>query len=100
MEGYYHEPAKFIVEANIQNLQDRLKKGQILDGKIVFCMENNLYLLRILGQNLIMESRLSFNRLENVKVQVKELSPKLKLVLLHCPDSTASNHDKQTDITI
>ena len=100
MEGYYHEPAKFIVEANIQNLQDRLEKGQILDGKIVFCMENNLYLLRILGQNLIMESRFNFNRFENVKVKVKKLSPKLELVLLRCIEPTASNQNKQTDITI
>ena len=100
MVCHYHEPAKFIVETDIQNLQDRLEKDQILDGRIVLCMENNLYLLRILGQNLIMKSRLNFNRFENVKVKVKKLTPKLELVLLCNNNSTALIQDNGTDIII
>jgi hypothetical protein len=96
MVRYYHEPAKFIVETNIQILQNRLQKGQILEGKIVYRIENNLYLLRILGQNLIMKSKLNFSRLDKVKVKVKKLEPKLELVLLR----GVPNLDNSTDIKV
>jgi len=100
MDGYVYEPAKFIVEPNIESLRSRLSKNQILKGRIVLCLEGNKYLLRILGQNLIMESKLNFNRLEEVNVMVKKLNPKLELVLLSLKDSNNNDPFTGTDIVI
>ncbi len=81
MKDYLQEPATFIVECNIRQLQERLEKGQMLDGRIVLVLSEHKYLLRILGVNLVMESKLRFKRFDEVKVRVQNVHPKLQLAL-------------------
>ena len=43
-------------EGGLGNLFRRLKKGQILKGRVIDCIEPNGYLLRIRGFNILTQS--------------------------------------------
>jgi hypothetical protein len=81
MDEHIYEPAVFLVEGDLRGLRNRLRKGQVIDARIVLCLSDHKYLLRIYGYNLVMESRLSFNRFDEVRVQVNRVWPKLELSL-------------------
>ena len=93
-------PENLVVIENtgIGRLFDRLQKGMRIKSRIVFVLDKKRYLLRIHGYNLIMESKLNFNRLEEIWIEVQAVRPKLKLRLLK------SEHEKTalggTDIII
>ena len=82
----------FIEDPGVNRLLDRLKKGMLLKSRIVLELDNNRYLLRIQGRNLIMQSKLNFNRSEELWIEVQEAKPKLKLRLVKKEKRTNRNN--------
>ena len=66
-------------EGGLGNLFRRLKKGQILKGRIIDCIEPNGYLLRIRGFNIITQSKGLFEKFEEITLKVKEVDSHLVL---------------------
>ena len=66
-------------ESGLENLFRRLKKGQILKGRIIDCIEPNGYLLRIRGFNILTQSKGSFKIFEEISLKVKEVDSHLVL---------------------
>lgn len=97
MESYSENV--FYVRGDLSAIQHKFKKGQILDARIILCLGDHKYLLRFLGSNYVMESKLSFKRFAEVKVEVEETEPKLKLKMLPLLKRTTAGLGK-TDITI
>jgi hypothetical protein len=102
MRGFYQEPATFIVESNIRHLQNRLRRGQVIEGRIVLVLSKNTYLLRLFGYNLVMQSKHVFERFEEVEVVVRKVRPKLELSLGHNNETGSSLPEvwRGTDIVI
>ncbi len=69
----------FIVNGDLEPLLRRLKKGMRIRTRVVWVFGGNRYLLRIHGYNLLMESRMSFNRFEEVDLVISEVRPRLVL---------------------
>lgn len=67
----------FVEDYDVENLFHRLENGKIIRTRIVYCLGENKYLLRIYGYNLVMKSNVKFNRFDEVDVQIKQVSPKL-----------------------
>ncbi len=59
----------------------RLRPGMQLKARIVLCLGNGRYLMRIQGFNLVMHSHFRFNRFDEVVVRVEQTQPKLKVRL-------------------
>jgi hypothetical protein len=66
-------------EDGLGNLFRRLKKDQILKGRIIDCIEPNGYLLRIRGFNILTQSKGSFEKFEEISLKVKEVDSHLVL---------------------
>ena len=66
-------------EDGLENLFRRLKKGQILKGRIIDCIEPNGYLLRIRGFNILTQSNGSFKKFDEISLKVKEVDSHLVL---------------------
>ena len=66
-------------ELGLGNLFRRLKKGQILKGRIIDCIPPNGYLLRIRGFNILTQSKGSFEKFEEISLKVKEVDSHLVL---------------------
>ena len=66
-------------EGGLENLFRRLKKGQILKGRIIDCIEPNGYLLRIRGFNILTQSEGSFEKCEEISLKVREVDSHLVL---------------------
>ena len=66
-------------EGGLGNLFRRLKKGQILKGRVIDCIEPNGYLLRIRGFNILTQSKGSFEKFEEISLKVKEVDSHLVL---------------------
>ena len=60
----------YIQEAGLEKLFSRLKKGQILEGKIIDTIDPNGYLLRIRGFNIITQSNGIFNKNDKILLMV------------------------------
>jgi len=72
----------FVQDDGLSRMFRRLKKGMRIKSRIVLVLSPNRYVLRIQGYNLVMESHLSFNRLDEIWVEVQQVRPKLKVRLL------------------
>lgn len=70
------------MEAGLENLLRRLKKGQRLTGRIVDKIEPDGYLLRIQGYNILTQSKESFKKFDIVDLIVQEINPHLTLILV------------------
>ena len=66
-------------EGGLGNLFRRLKKGQILKGRVIDCIEPNGYLIRIRGFNILTQSKGSFEKVEEISLKVKEVDSHLVL---------------------
>ncbi len=66
-------------EGGLGNLFRQLKKGQILKGRVIDCIEPNGYLLRIRGFNILTQSKGSFEKFEEISLKVKEVDSHLVL---------------------
>ncbi|RLD16527.1 hypothetical protein DRI50_01645 [candidate division KSB1 bacterium] len=71
-----------IIENDLSPLLKRLKKGNIVKGRIVHSLTEHHYLLRILGYNLVMKSNLKFNRFQEVLFRIQEIDDKIKLRII------------------
>ena len=66
-------------EGGLGNLFRRLKKGKILKGRVIDCIEPNGYLIRIRGFNILTQSKGSFEKFEEISLKVKEVDSHLVL---------------------
>lgn len=80
--GASPEYLTFIEDTGVTRLLRRLRKGMRIKSRIVLVLDNKRYLLRIQGRNLLMESNLSFERKEELWIEVLAVRPRLKLRLL------------------
>lgn len=92
----------FVVKDNLEEFTSRLKEGMVLKGKIIRCLGDNKYLLRIWGYNMLTESCFSFNELDKISVAVKEIKPRLIFSLLEEEElfKKRSNYKLSGDIDI
>ncbi len=67
------------IDGDLRLLRKRLRKGQIVKGRIVLILAENHYLLRLMGHNLVMRSTFKFKRLQEVFFKVVRISPKIEL---------------------
>ena len=86
----FTENLVIIEDTGVGRLFGRLQKGMRIKSRIVFVLDKQRYLLRIHGYNLIMESKLNFNRLEEIWIEVQAVRPKLKLRLLKSENEKTS----------
>ena len=96
--GISSENLLFIEDTGVTRLFRRLRKGMRIKSRIVLVLENNHYLLRIQGRNLLMESRLSFKRKEEIWIEVQAVHPKLRLRLLKIYGS--GHRSESTDFVV
>jgi len=64
---------------SLDQLIKRLTPGRIVRARIVLCLSDNRYLLRIFGYNMVTKSEYDFNRFDEADVEVLETEPRLKL---------------------
>jgi hypothetical protein len=76
---YQNEPLVYVIDGDLSYLRRKLKKESSVKGRIVLCLGDNRYLLRIFGYNLVMKTRLNFERFDEVKLIVKQAEPNLIL---------------------
>ena len=72
---HQNEQFVYLIDGDLSYLKRKLKKGSKVLARIVLRLENNKYILRIFGYNLIMQSKLAFNRFDEVELIVKQVSP-------------------------
>lgn len=93
----------FIVEGGLENLLSRLKKGMRLQGRIIDCLGDNRYLLRIRGYNILTSSEQIFEKSDDISLGVVEVEPHLVLNLFkdRCsPVNLMNNENAETNILI
>lgn len=69
----------YIVENDLSNLKRKLVKGAKFPSRIVLKLNDNKYVLRIFGYNLVMQSKIKFKRFDEVELMVEQSAPKLKM---------------------
>jgi len=87
-------------ESGLENLFRRLKKGQILKGRIIDCIEPNGYLLRIRGFNIITQSKGSFEKFEEISLKVKEVDSHLVLDFVPRKNRIRKSNDFNSGIIV
>ncbi len=70
-----------IEDPGIGRVIDRLHKGMLIKSRIVLKLGEHHYALRLFGYNMLMESRLNFNRFDEIFIEVFQTRPKLVLKL-------------------
>ncbi len=95
-----HEGFQFIVDGDLQPLLRRLKKGALVPARIVLCLPENKYLLRIMGNNLVMKSRLPFKKFDEFYLRVKRLNPFLEMEMADPADWHFKKSPGRTDIIV
>ena len=73
----------YVIQDSLDQLLRRLHPGKVVDGRIVDVLDQNRYLLRIWGYNILTESEQKFERREEVKLTVKQVHPHLVLDIQH-----------------
>lgn len=69
-------------ETGLENLTRRLRKGQILKGRIIDVLDQNGYLLRIYGYNILTKSTGIFKKFEEIEVEVVDINPHIVFNLI------------------
>jgi len=92
----------FVEDSGVESLLHRLENGKIIKTRIVYCLGENKYLLRIYGYNLVMHSDINFNRFDEVEVQIKQVSPRLIVQLVDKSRNTklANQHSGRMDVIV
>ena len=90
----------YIQEAGLEKLFSRLKKRQILEGKIIDTIHPNGYLLRIRGFNIITQSNGIFNKNDKILLMVREVDSHLVLDFVPKKNTIRNSSDKITDIIV
>ncbi len=94
MSYYTHQFRNFTIVGNLEELLRRFEPGREVQGRIVLELDENHYLLRIMGYNMLMESRLNFRRFDEVVLRIKQLHPRLILELV---DQESDKYRVKTD---
>ncbi len=68
-----------LIEGDLKPLLKKLKRGSVVKGRIVLPLTENRYLFRLMGRNLIMESKIKFERTEEVYFKVLGTYPRIEL---------------------
>jgi hypothetical protein len=90
---------KFTVEyelkSGLDSLYKNLKKDQIIQGRIIDCIEPNGYLLRIHGFNILTQSNGTFKKFDEIKLMVREVDSHLILDLIpqKIENKLSTNHN-------
>ena len=90
----------YIQEVGLEKLFSRLKKGQILEGKIIDTIDPNGYLLRIRGFNIITQSNGIFKKNDKILLMVREVDSHLVLDFVPKKNNIRNASDKITDIIV
>jgi len=93
----------FITKGSLENLLRCLKKGMRLQGRIIDCLEDNRYLLRIRGYNILTYSEQIFEKFDDIGLVVIEVKPHLVLDLFKekcSPFEIVNEKDAETNILI
>ncbi len=61
----------------LEKFVDRLKPGMELEGRIVHVLTNDVFILRVLGNNILAESNYPFKKFDEAILHVRAVSPKL-----------------------
>lgn len=77
-----NKTVNFIIEDGLEQLLGRLQPGMIVQARIVYCLGQNRYLMRIYGYNMVMQSNHPFNRFDEVPIMIKQITPKLIVQLV------------------
>ena len=88
----------YYVRGDLSMLKGRLVQGAKLDARIVLVLGNK-FLIRFLGNNYIMESKIPFVRFDEVIVSVEETEPILKLKIMP-PEKKKPLHGGTMDIKV
>jgi hypothetical protein len=86
------------VKNNLSELKKRLKTGQKLKGKILECLTENRYILRVWNYNIYTESKKQFSKNEEINLLVEKIEPTLVFDLSRKNKKKSSN--QQTNILI
>jgi len=73
------QPLFEVLEVSPEALLRQLEKGKIFKTRIVLQIDENKYLLRISGYNLVMTSTRRFNRFDEIYIAIEETTPHLKV---------------------
>ena len=87
-------------EDGLGNLFRRLKKGQILKGRVIDCIEPNGYLIRIRGFNILTQSKGSFEKFEEISLKVKEVDSHLVLDFIPKKNRIRKSNGTNSDIVV
>lgn len=81
---------------------NKLRKGMQIRSRIVLKLGARHYALRLFGHNLLMESRLNFERFDEIIIQVRKVRPKLvmKLLRTHKNGDSRKNNNKRMNIIV
>ncbi len=91
----------YVVESDLSGLKRKLKKGAIIPSRIVLKLNENKYVLRIFGHNLVMQSKIKFERFDEVELLVEKTSPKLKMSIIGKINNPKTlNKNSHKDLTI
>jgi len=92
----------FIEDPGVGRVIDRLHKGMLIKSRIVLKLSEHHYALRMFGYNLLMESRLNFNRFDEILIEVVRTKPKLVLKLQRLRTAGKGRHqgNRSTNIYI
>ena len=91
----------YIVENDLSGLKRKLKKGARVPSRIVLKLDEQRYVLRMYGINLVMQSKIKFNRFDEVELLVEKTKPKLKMSIVGKIKNPKDNNNKiQTDLII
>ena len=74
---YQQEQLVYIIDGDLSHLRRKLKPGSTVSSRVVIKLNETKYILRIFGYNLVMESKMNFDRFDEVSLVVKQVSPKL-----------------------
>ncbi|MCD6441550.1 MAG: hypothetical protein J7L86_07205 [Candidatus Marinimicrobia bacterium] len=97
------QDSSFVTKNDLDNLLRRLRKGMKLSGRIIECLENNRYLLRIWGYNILTYSEQLFQKFDEIQLTVIEIEPHLVLDFMNenCLSTKIVNKEAaETDIFV
>jgi len=89
-----------IEDPGLSQLFHKLRIGTRLKARIVLGLGNGRYLMRIRGYNLVMTSKISFSRFEELIVEVRRLRPRLNVSVLQRSAPVEKYPGRKTDIVI
>lgn len=89
-----------IEDPGLSQLFQKLRIGTRLKARIVLSLGNGRYLMRIRGYNLVMASKIPFQRFEELLVEVRRLRPRLNVTVIKRSTPVEKHSGRKTDIVV